>query len=116
MLGELTAAAVLLSTTLKFEGKMTLLGTFLGFTVTLLMVECTDSLTFRGISHWNEQLLATDTDANIQTLLPDGNLVITIDPTKGKRYQGFIPLEHATLSNVLPPTSNSPNGYQPDSG
>lgn len=98
LLGELTAAAVLLSTTLKFEGRMTLQARSSG-PVTLLMVECTDALNFRGISHWNEQLLATDTDTNIQSLLPDGHLVITIDPTHGKRHQGFIPLEHITLSD-----------------
>ncbi len=99
LLGELTAAAVLLSTTLKFEGKMTLQARSSG-PVSMIMVECTDELTFRGISTWNdEQLLAGD--SNIQSLLPDGHLVITIDPKIGRRYQGFIPMEGQTLSECF---------------
>ena len=30
-----------------------------------------------------------------------GQLVITIDPEKGQRYQGYVPLEGKTLSDCL---------------
>ena len=35
-------------------------------------------------------------DVGLQALLPDGQLVITVDPVKGKRYQGIVPLEKSS--------------------
>ncbi len=98
LLGELAAAAVLLSTTLKFEGRMTLQARSSG-PVSLLMVECTNERTFRGVANWDEQLLSADSD--LKALLPDGHLVITIDPNKGRRYQGLVPLEGETLADCF---------------
>ncbi len=96
LLGELATTAVLLSSTLKFEGSMTLQARSTG-PVSLLMVECTDKHTFRGVARWSdEQLSPTDTD--IHSLLENGQLVITVDPTKGKRYQGIVPLEGENLA------------------
>ncbi|CAM3475278.1 Hsp33 family molecular chaperone HslO [Parendozoicomonas haliclonae] len=99
LLGELAAAAVLLSTTLKFEGRMTLQARSSG-PVSLLMVECTDQRTFRGIARWDDEQL-TPTTTGLHALLPDGHLVITIDPVKGARYQGLVALEGENLAESL---------------
>ena len=96
LLGELATTAVLLSTTLKFEGKMTLQARSDG-PVSLLMIECTDEQTFRGIARWDDEQLSP-ADSDLHSLLPRGHLVITIDPTKGKRYQGVVPLEGKNLA------------------
>ncbi len=99
LLGEMAAAAVLLSTTLKFEGTMTLQIRSTG-PVTLLMVECTHESTFRGIARWKDEELSP-TASGLHDLLENGQMVITIDPTKGKRYQGVVPLEGDSLASGL---------------
>ncbi|MTI14064.1 Hsp33 family molecular chaperone HslO [Sansalvadorimonas verongulae] len=99
LLGELATTAVLLSTTLKFEGKMTLQARSTG-PISLLMVECTDERTFRGVARWSDEKLLPS-DKNLYSLLENGQLVITIDPTQGKRYQGIVPLDGADLATCF---------------
>ncbi|WP_281648414.1 Hsp33 family molecular chaperone HslO [Parendozoicomonas sp. Alg238-R29] len=99
LLGELATAAVLLSTTLKFEGKMTLQARSSG-PVSLLMIECTDKRSFRGVARWSDEQLSPS-DTGLHSLLENGQLVITVDPEKGKRYQGVIPLEGENLAGCL---------------
>ncbi len=85
LLGEFMAAAVLLATTLKFEGKLVLQVRSEG-QVPLLMAECDSSLNIRAIARGAEQATAERFDQ----LLPGGTLAITIDPTRGQRYQGIV--------------------------
>ncbi len=99
LLGELATTAVLLSTTLKFEGKMTLQARSTG-PISLLMVECTDERTFRGLAHWSDEKLSPS-DKDLHSLLENGQLVITVDPTQGKRYQGVVPLEGDSLATCF---------------
>ncbi|MFK0572127.1 Hsp33 family molecular chaperone HslO [Endozoicomonas sp.] len=95
-LGELVASAVLLSSTLKFEGLLTLQARGDG-PLSLLMVECTDKKSFRAVAQFREDI----TEAPLQTLLGKSSLLITVDPVKGKRYQGIVPLEKETLAASL---------------
>ena len=96
LLGEFLAAAVLLSTNLKFEGTLILQVRSEG-EIPLLMVECDHRLRVRGIARGASQATS---DSNDQ-LLKGGQLAITIDPTHGQRYQGIVPLEQGSLSNSL---------------
>ena len=96
VLGELTAAAVLLSTTLKYSGVMTLQAKGTG-DLSLLMVECTNQKTFRALARCAGECGAH----GLKELLGEGQLVITIDPDQGKRYQGIVPLNHSNLSESL---------------
>ncbi len=96
LLGELIASAVLLSSTLKFEGLLTLQARGEG-PLTLLMVECTDRKTFRAVAQFQDDIA----EAPLQELLGKGSLVITVDPVKGNRYQGIVPLEKETLAASL---------------
>ena len=96
LLGEFLAAAVLLSTNLKFEGTLILQVRSEG-EIPLLMVECDHRLRVRGIARGAKHATS---DKNDQ-LLRDGQLAITIDPTHGQRYQGIVPLEQGSLSNSL---------------
>ena len=95
-LGELIASAVLLSTTLKFEGLLTLQARGEG-PLSLLMVECTDQKTFRAVARYDEGI----SDGSLHELLGKANLLITIDPAKGQRYQGIVPLEKESLAASL---------------
>ena len=96
LLGELLAAAVLLSTNLKFEGTLILQIQSEG-EIPLLMVECDHRLQVRGIARGAEQATSGSNDK----LLRGGQLAITIDPAHGQRYQGIVPLEQGSLANSL---------------
>ena len=99
LIGEMAATAVLLSTTLKFEGTLTLQARSNG-PVSVVMVECTDKRTFRSIARWDDAQLSP-TDVDLHTLLPNGQLVMTVDPQSGKRYQGVVPLEGDSLAECF---------------
>ncbi|MEP4486661.1 MAG: Hsp33 family molecular chaperone HslO [Halioglobus sp.] len=96
LLGEFVAAAVLLSSTLKFEGKLILQVRSEG-QIPLLMVECNNHFQVRAIARGAQEATATDFDQ----LLADGQLAITIDPDKGQRYQGIVPLVNGSLARSL---------------
>lgn len=96
LLGEFLAAAVLLSSNLKFEGKLILQVRSEG-QLPLLMVECDDTLQVRGIARGAEQA----TSDNFDLLLHNGQLAVTIDPIRGQRYQGIVPLLQGSLARSL---------------
>jgi molecular chaperone Hsp33 len=96
LLGEMMAAATMLSSTLKFEGRLTLQARGDG-PLKLATVECTHDKHLRAIARWQGE---TD-DLTFNQLLDSAHLAITIEPTKGKAYQGIVPLEHENLSRCL---------------
>ena len=98
LLGEMLAAAALLVGTLKFDGLLVLQARSHG-PVSLLMVECSSDREIRGIARYDEALI--EPGATLQTLMPEGDLTMTMDPRKGKRYQGIVGLEGADLSECL---------------
>ncbi|WP_373186304.1 Hsp33 family molecular chaperone HslO [Halopseudomonas sp.] len=99
LLGELLAAAVLLSTTIKFDGLLVLQASSPG-PISTLMVECTSDQAVRGIARYDENI----TGSTLGDLMPGGILAITVDPEEGQRYQGIVSLDGSTLAECL-------NGY-----
>ena len=96
LLGEFMAASVLLSTTLKYEGKMILQARSEG-QIPLIMAECTSDLKIRAIARGAQEATSED----FEILLSNGQLVITIDPARGERYQGIVPLVKNSLAHSL---------------
>ena len=96
-LGEMLAAVSLLSTTLKFEGRLLLQAQGTG-AVRALMAEINHRRECRAIARYEGDV---ENDATIIDLIGDGHLVITIEPEVGSRYQGIVPLEKETLSDCL---------------
>lgn len=96
LLGEFVAAAVLLSTTIKFAGSVILQARSDG-QIPTIMAECTNDLRIRAIARDAENATSED----FRELLAGGTLAITIDPLKGKRYQGIVPLSGASLAECL---------------
>ena len=96
LMGEFLAAAVLLSTTLKFDGKLILQARSEG-QIPLIMVECSNKLQVRAIVRGAEQA----TNSNFARLLSNGQLAITVDPTHGQRYQSIVPLGEDSLAQSL---------------
>ncbi|MDO6748008.1 Hsp33 family molecular chaperone HslO [Gilvimarinus sp. 1_MG-2023] len=100
LLGELLTAAALLSSTLKFDGIMTLQAKGDG-PIGLMMAECTHHNALRGIVRLAENAEFKDGAHSLADLMGQGVLTITLDPTQGERYQGVVPLEADTLAECL---------------
>jgi molecular chaperone Hsp33 len=96
LMGEFMAATVLLATTLKFDGKLVLQARSEG-QIPLLMVECDSGMNLRAIARGAQQA----TSERFDQLLTGGQLAITIDPTRGQRYQGIVPLVEDSLAHSL---------------
>jgi len=100
LLGELLAAAALLTATVKLEGTLTLEARGNG-EVSLLMAECNtgerggDQL--RAIARYQDN----PKGHTLTELLNGGQLVITLDPYEGKRYQGIVALDQDSLTSCL---------------
>ena len=97
VLGQLMAAAALLSATLKFEGSLILQIQGSG-AVKLIVVECTSEQTMRATAKWEGEL----PNAAFRELVGGGRFAITIVPIDATQsYQGIVALEGDTVSAVL---------------
>ena len=110
LLGEFLAAVGLLSSTLKFDGKIILQARGDGAIATI-MAECNHHNNLRGIVRLNPEIAPDEAlmeNGNLQQLLGTGVLVITIEPKRTEnfegnleRYQGIVPMDAETLSGCL---------------
>lgn len=96
LLGEATAAAALLASTIKFEGELTLQMQGTG-AVRLLVAQCTHDLKLRAVARFDAQRVAEGFEA----LVGDGQLAVTLEAEGGARYQGIVPLEGGSLAAAL---------------
>lgn len=96
-LGEAVAAAVLLASTLKFHGLLTLQLRGAG-PMHLMVVECTDGLAVRAVARFREPPATAD----LRELSGDGTLTVTVENEgAANRYQGVVPLAGASMSECL---------------
>ena len=106
LLGEFLAAALLLSDTIKFEGRLTLQANGKG-NVRLLMAEATHEGAVRGIAQLEEAVPASAfKDKNLRQLLSEnqlsvGTLTVTVEAKGRERYQSIVPLQGETLADCL---------------
>ncbi|MBU2098137.1 MAG: Hsp33 family molecular chaperone HslO [Gammaproteobacteria bacterium] len=96
LMGEFLAAAALLGSTIKYEGRLVLQVRGNG-ELSLIMSECTSEGAVRGIARYPQPPKHTDFDA----LTGDGVLVITIDSSRAAPYQGIVSLEGGSLAASL---------------
>jgi len=96
IIGEFTAASVLLTATLKMQGKLILQLQSQG-TLQLLVVECTSGLNIRATAKVSGELHGD----NLTDWLAQGQLVITLMPEEGEPYQGIVPLEGDNIASML---------------
>lgn len=98
LLGELLVATSLLTATLKFEGSITV--QLQGDGPLRLAVINGDHLQqLRGVARYDAEQLPSQ--GSLKNLIGNGQLVITITPEQGERYQGIIALEADTLAGCL---------------
>jgi len=106
LLGELTAAAVLLAANIKFDGSLVLQLQGDG-PISLIVVECTSELTIRATATLREGQ-PVPRDGNLQSLLNSqgqGRFIVVLDPHRKSEdmqpYQGVVPLEGSSVAQVL---------------
>ncbi|PHS16777.1 MAG: Hsp33 family molecular chaperone HslO [Kangiella sp.] len=98
LLQQVAAAAILMTTTLKFEGRLSIqLQT--NSALKLLVVQCNHKLGFRGIARLDKEKSLDD--ATFKEIAENGKLSITIEPKKGKRYQGLVALEKDNFAQCI---------------
>ncbi|HEU5283319.1 MAG TPA: Hsp33 family molecular chaperone HslO [Burkholderiales bacterium] len=97
VMGELMAAAALLSATLKFQGSLILQIQGSG-AVKLIVVECTSDQTMRATAKWDGELA----QGGFRELVGGGRFVITIAPNDvTQTYQGIVELSGDSVAAVL---------------
>lgn len=98
LIGEAVAAVALLASTLKFKGRLALQAQGKG-PVSLLLAECSHDGELRALARHSDGQDWSHGD--IQTLIGEGTMVITITPDQGRQYQGIVPLSGDTLAQCL---------------
>jgi len=97
LLGQAVAAAVLLASTLKFEGGLTLQMQGNG-AVSLLVAQCTHDFRIRAVAHFDAARVAAD----FATLAGEGRISVTVESLeRGAPYQGIVPLAGASLAECI---------------
>ena len=106
MLGEMMAAAALLSANLKFDGTI-IMQIHGDGPVQLLVVECDAALRLRATAKLAEGV-SVDEQASLQQLVNangEGRFAITLDPADKKpgqqAYQGIVALEGESVATVI---------------
>lgn len=99
LLAEFVTACVLLTATLKLEGRLSLQARGNG-ALKMMMAECNHHHQVRAIAQLTEGAEFAD-EASLNDLLGDGLLVITLEPENGQRYQGIVELTGDNLADYL---------------
>ena len=100
LLGELLAAVALLTDTVKLDGTLSIEVRGQG-ALSLLMAESNPGGELRAIARVAEDAALPSEAAGFRELVGDGQIVITLDPREGQRYQGIVALDHDTLAGCL---------------
>lgn len=107
-LGEAVAATVLLASTLKFAGELTVQIQSDG-PLRLLVAQCTHDFRIRAVARFDRERLATlrtdsaaDAAISLAALVGAGQLLVTVDTqSSAARYQGIVPLDGTSLAACL---------------
>ena len=100
LLGEAVSAAVLLASTLKFRGELTLQLQGDG-AVRLLVAQCTHDFRVRAVARFDSARVAAAAD-DFAALAGQGTLVVTVETDRqGARYQGIVPIDGCSLAASL---------------
>ncbi|WP_280554086.1 Hsp33 family molecular chaperone HslO [Halomonas sp. 25-S5] len=100
LLGELLAAVALLTDTVKLDGTLSIEVRGQG-ALALLMAESNPGGELRAIARLAEDAAIPGENADFHELVGEGQIMITLDPTDGHRYQGVVALEHDSLAGCL---------------
>lgn len=96
VVGELLVATTLLTAMLKFEGKIAVQIQGDG-PLNLVVINADQNLELRGTARCE----ADTSGLSFKELVGKGNLMITVSPENGERYQGIVALDKDSLSECL---------------
>ena len=99
-LGELMAASILLTSSIKLDGALILQLQAKG-ALKLLVVECTSDLKIRATATWDTDQTELVQNSQLIDLIVNGHFMITLDPSVGEAYQGIVPIEGDTIADML---------------
>ncbi|MDO6749140.1 Hsp33 family molecular chaperone HslO, partial [Gilvimarinus sp. 1_MG-2023] len=94
-LGQLLAATALMSASLKFKGRLTLQIRLPG-AISLLQAETNELGELRAIARYD-----SDQPEATLTFATEGQLVITLEPEQGQRYQGITAIPQGDIATAL---------------
>ena len=100
LLGELLAAVALLTDTVKLDGTLSI-EVRGGGVLSLLMAESNPGGELRAIARIAEGAALPSEHATFRELVGEGQIVITLDPREGNRYQGIVALDQESLGGCL---------------
>ncbi len=95
-LGQAVATAVLLSATIKFEGSLIIQAQGTG-DLKALVAQSTHDKKIRALVRSEDEVKGD----NLQKMMGQGHLVITVESEISEPYQGIVPLEQPTLAGLL---------------
>ena len=102
LLGEAVVASVLLASTLKFEGELTLQLQGNG-AVRLLVAQCTHDFKVRAVARFDTaRVPMNETVMDFAALAGEGTIAVTVEADKrSARYQGVVPIDGVSLAASL---------------
>lgn len=100
VLSELLCATSLLTATLKFEGEITMQLQGDGC-LSLAVVSGSHTQALRGLARFDKDKLNNLESFDLPSLFGKGQLIITITPTLGQRYQGVIAIDKNSIAECL---------------
>ena len=97
MLGELLSVAVLLTSTMKFEGEMTVQLETTG-AISMLVAKCSHEFRVRAFMNWDKEAPPEAVEQSFN----QGKLVVTVKKVDNTiSYQSMVPLEGSSVSAAL---------------
>lgn len=105
LLNQFALSSVLLHDSIKLDGSLTIQYRTSG-AISLLIADCVDlengERGVRAICEFDPQKFPNQIgDVDLRMFGADATLAITMTPTEGKRYQGIVPIESASLESCL---------------
>lgn len=99
-LGELTVAAVLLASNLKFDGNLIVQVQGKGV-LKMLVAEATSAATCRATARWDESAKIDENMSLVDLLGEGGMFVLTLQPAQGESWQGMVELAGNSIAQML---------------
>ncbi|MEM7357647.1 MAG: Hsp33 family molecular chaperone HslO [Pseudomonadota bacterium] len=100
LLNQFAVAVCLLRDSIKIQGSVTIQLRAPG-TLSLVMADCMSDRRVRAIAEYDAEVFPAGSTVDFNRLGKDAVLAITITPDEGERYQGIVPIEHASLEECL---------------
>jgi len=96
LLGEALVATTMMVATLKFDGRLIMQLRGDG-PLSMLVVQARSDRSYRALARWEGEVSGT----SLTELTGEGQLALTIEPSRGERYQSLVPLGGERLADAL---------------